>query len=52
MNKKNSYTNEDLIKETSNMFGKILITHQTGPQGKKVKRLYNGIVKNNSTIFS
>ena len=33
-------TNEDLIKETSNMFGKILITHQTGPQGKKVKRLY------------
>ena len=33
-------TNEDLIKEASNMFGKILITHQTGPQGKKVKRLY------------
>jgi len=33
-------TNEDLIKETSNMFGKILITHQTGPKGKKVKRLY------------
>jgi len=33
-------TNKDLIKETSNMFGKILITHQTGPQGKKVKRLY------------
>ena len=33
-------TNEDLIKETSNMFGKTLITHQTGPQGKKVKRLY------------
>ena len=33
-------TNEDLIKETSNMFGKILITHQTGPLGKKVKRLY------------
>ncbi len=31
---------KDLIKETSNMFGKILITHQTGPQGKKVKRLY------------
>ena len=22
------------------MFGKILITHQTGPQGKQVKRLY------------
>ena len=33
-------TNEDLIKEASNMFGKILITHQTGPKGKKVKRLY------------
>ena len=33
-------TNEDLIKEASNMFGKILITHQTGAQGKKVKRLY------------
>ena len=33
-------TNEELIKEASNMFGKILITHQTGPQGKKVKRLY------------
>ena len=33
-------TNEDLIKETSNMFGKTLITHQTGAQGKKVKRLY------------
>ena len=33
-------TNEDLIKETFNMFGKILITHQTGAQGKKVKRLY------------
>ena len=33
-------TKEDLIKEVSNMFGKILITPQTGPQGKKVKRLY------------
>ena len=33
-------TNEDLIKEASNMFGKILITQQTGPKGKKVKRLY------------
>ena len=32
--------NKDLIKETSNMFGKTLITNQTGPQGKKVKRLY------------
>ena len=32
--------NKDLIKETSNMFGKTLITNQTGPQGKKVKKLY------------
>ena len=32
-------TNKDLIKENSNMLGKTLITHQTGPQGKKVKRL-------------
>ena len=32
--------NEDLIKEATQMFGKTLITHQTGPQGKKVKRLY------------
>ena len=33
-------TKEDLIKEASKMFGKTLVTHQTGPQGKKVKRLY------------
>ena len=33
-------TNKDLIKESTNIFGKTLITHQTGPQGKKVKRLY------------
>ena len=31
---------KDLIKEASNMFGKTLVTHQTGPQGKKIKRLY------------
>jgi len=30
----------ELIKEVNNMFGKTLITHQTGPAGKKVKRLY------------
>ena len=30
---------KNLIDEASKMFGKILITHQTGPQGKKVKRL-------------
>ena len=31
---------KNLIKEASNMFGKTLVTHQTGPQGKKIKRLY------------
>ena len=30
----------DLEKEASNMIGKILVTHQTGPEGKEVKRLY------------
>ena len=29
-----------LEQEAKQMMGKILITHQTGPQGKKVKRLY------------
>ena len=31
---------KDLDVEVKNMFGKILITHQTGPEGKEVKRLY------------
>jgi succinyl-CoA synthetase beta subunit len=31
---------EDLLKEAKIMLGKILITHQTGPEGKKVRRLY------------
>ena len=26
--------------ESKNMMGKILVTHQTGPEGKEVKRLY------------
>jgi len=30
----------ELHKEAKNLFGKKLITHQTGPQGKEVKRLY------------
>ena len=30
----------DLEKEAKKMMGKTLFTHQTGPQGKKVKRLY------------
>tara|TARA_B110001452_G_scaffold193509_1_gene163502 strand:+ start:165 stop:1325 length:1161 start_codon:yes stop_codon:yes gene_type:complete len=31
---------KELEKEAKTMMGKILITHQTGPEGKKVKRLY------------
>ena len=31
---------DDLEKESSNLFGKFLKTHQTGPKGKKVQRLY------------
>ena len=31
---------EDLEKESKEMLGKILTTHQTGPEGKEVKRLY------------
>ena len=30
----------DLEREAKLMMGKTLITHQTGPEGKKVKRLY------------
>jgi succinyl-CoA synthetase beta subunit len=31
---------KELIKEAQNMFGKTLVTPQTGPTGRKVKRLY------------
>ncbi len=31
---------DELKKEAQEMFGKVLITHQTGPRGKEVKRLY------------
>ena len=31
---------EELKKEAHELFGKVLVTHQTGPQGKEVKRLY------------
>ena len=31
---------EELIKASKEMMGKKLITHQTGPEGKVVKRLY------------
>ena len=33
-------TIKELNEEAKKMFGKILITHQTGPEGKEVKRLY------------
>ena len=31
---------EEMKKEANSMFGKVLVTHQTGPVGKEVKRLY------------
>ena len=31
---------EELNEEAKKMLGKVLITHQTGPEGKEVKRLY------------
>jgi succinyl-CoA synthetase beta subunit len=31
---------KDLEAEAKKMMGKLLVTHQTGPEGKKVKRLY------------
>jgi len=30
----------DVQEEAKKMFGKILVTHQTGPEGKEVKRIY------------
>jgi len=30
----------EVVKEAKEMFGKILVTHQTGPVGKKVSKLY------------
>ena len=31
---------DELTKEAKELFGKVLVTHQTGPQGREVKRLY------------
>ncbi len=31
---------DDLTKASKEMLGKVLVTHQTGPSGKEVKRLY------------
>ena len=33
-------TSKEAIQEAEKMFGKILTTHQTGPDGKEVKRIY------------
>ena len=33
---------EDVVAATSNMLGMTLVTHQTGPKGKEVKRVYVG----------
>ena len=38
----------ELEKEAKNMMGKTLVTHQTGPEGKEVKRLY---IEEASDIF-
>jgi len=38
----------ELEKEAKKMMGKILVTHQTGPEGKEVKRLY---IEEASEIF-
>ena len=32
--------NKDLINECTKMFGKNLVTHQTGPEGKIVHKIY------------
>ena len=31
---------KDLLKEASSMFGKVLVTKQTGTKGKKIKKIY------------
>ena len=41
----------DLINESKKMMGKILITHQTGSEGKQVKRLYIEEASNISKEF-
>ena len=41
-------TIEELDKAAKEMMGKILVTHQTGPEGREVKRLY---VEESSDIY-
>ena len=33
-------SHDELIKEAKKMFGKVLVTKQTGPLGRKIRRLY------------
>ena len=42
---------DELEKEAKEMMGKILVTHQTGPEGKKVQRLYIEEASNISKEF-
>ena len=42
---------KNLIFEAEKMFGKTLVTHQTGPDGKEVKRLYIEEASNISKEF-
>ena len=34
------HSNDELKTQAKKLFGKKLVTHQTGPEGKEVKRLY------------
>ena len=31
---------DELVKESNKMYGKVLVTHQTGSTGRKISRLY------------
>ena len=42
---------EEMKKEANSMFGKVLVTHQTGPAGKEVKRLYIEVASQISKEF-
>ena len=42
---------DDLEREAEIMMGKVLVTHQTGPEGKEVKRLYIEEASNISKEF-
>jgi len=42
---------EQLKEEAKNLLGKVLVTHQTGPQGREVKRLYIEEASNISKEF-